>query len=64
MTDSFEKKLRKIKSIILREIRDGCPDCMDVPGGGFCDAHRQKAYDICMNPRDVPEVQELLKGSK
>lgn len=56
MTPEFKKRLQREIALRLREMRDGCPDCMDA-NGGYCDAHEKEAIDTVMNPRKYIQIE-------
>jgi hypothetical protein len=45
--------------LLLREMRDGCPDCRACKA--FCQAHEKVMYDLIIEPRKNKDLRELLR---
>jgi hypothetical protein len=58
MTNEFAAKLRKAKTIYIRELRDGCNDCTKT---GMCHDHEVEALRVITDPLDSPAFQAFLK---
>lgn len=62
-TPEFKRKLNKAIKIVVREMRDGCVECLSRPKGQMCFPHYKRMLNMIVHPNDFPEVQELLRGS-
>lgn len=55
----FIKKFRAAQRRYIRELKEGCVDCMSR---GECIKHRREAFDVILRPRKCPEFQAFLKA--
>jgi len=52
------ERLRRAQDLLIQEWRDGCLECKD---DDLCIEHSRKVLEMATNPRECPELQELLK---
>lgn len=61
MTPAFRKRLRREIKLRLREMRDGCVDCLTMPKNGFCPKHEQEGLDLVRHPKRQINLKQREK---
>lgn len=58
----FLKRLNRARKLLCREIRDGCPDCMETRG--YCKPHLIEVREMTLHPTKNKQLMDMLGMAK
>lgn len=48
---TLSERLERELGLYLQEMKDGCPDCIALPEGVYCQKHEIEGLDVIIEPR-------------